>query len=77
MFVSATGRRTMLGQLADMLIFRITLVPVLLVMAGSIAFHRPWIDALIFARALAVALTQAIGCVAGESEPLTVLQAIS
>jgi len=38
-----------------MLILRITLVLVLLVM--GMAFHRPWIDALIFALALAVGLT--------------------
>jgi Mg2+-importing ATPase len=41
----------------SMLILRITLVLVLLVMAESIAFHRPWMDALIFALALAVGLT--------------------
>jgi Mg2+-importing ATPase len=41
----------------SMLILRITLVLVLLVMAESLAFHRPWIDALIFALALAVGLT--------------------
>ena len=41
----------------SMLILRITLVLVLLVMAESMAFHRPWIDALIFALALAVGLT--------------------
>ncbi len=40
-----------------MLILRITLVLVLLVMAESMAFHRPWIDALLFALALAVGLT--------------------
>ena len=76
LLVCRTGRRTMLGQLADtliakppatsfeiglhrfsMLILRITLVLVLLVMAESMAFHRPWLDALIFALALAVGLT--------------------
>ena len=41
----------------SMLILRITLVLVVLVMAESMAFHRPWIDALIFALALAVGLT--------------------
>jgi Mg2+-importing ATPase len=41
----------------SVLILRITLVLVLLVMAESMAFHRPWIDALIFALALAVGLT--------------------
>jgi P-type Mg2+ transporter len=41
----------------SMLILRITLVLVLLVMAESMAFHRPWIDALIFAMALTVGLT--------------------
>ena len=41
----------------SMLILRITLVLVLLVMAESLAFHRPWLDALIFALALAVGLT--------------------
>ena len=41
----------------SMLILRITLVLVLLVMAESMAFHRPWIDALVFALALAVGLT--------------------
>jgi P-type Mg2+ transporter len=41
----------------SMLILRITLVLVLLVMAESMAFHRPWLDALIFALALAVGLT--------------------
>jgi Mg2+-importing ATPase len=40
-----------------MLILRITLVLVLVVMAESMAFHRPWLDALIFALALAVGLT--------------------
>ena len=40
-----------------MLILRITLVLVLLVMAESIAFQRPWNDALMFALALAVGLT--------------------
>jgi Mg2+-importing ATPase len=40
-----------------MLILRITLVLVVLVMAESMAFHRPWVDALIFALALAVGLT--------------------
>ena len=41
----------------SMLILRITLVLILLVMAESMAFHRPWIDALVFALALAVGLT--------------------
>ena len=41
----------------SMLILRITLVLVLLVMAESMAFHRLWIDAVIFALALAVGLT--------------------
>ena len=40
-----------------MLILRITLVLVLLVMAESTAFHRPWLQSLIFALALAVGLT--------------------
>jgi Mg2+-importing ATPase len=42
------------------LILRIALVLVLLVMAESMAFHRPWIDSLIFALALAVGLTPAL-----------------
>ncbi len=41
----------------SMLILRITVVLVLLVMAESMAFHRPWIDSLVFALALAVGLT--------------------
>ena len=41
----------------SMLILRVTLVLVLLVMAESMAFHRPWIDSLVFALALAVGLT--------------------
>jgi Mg2+-importing ATPase len=41
----------------SLLILRITVVLVLLVMAESMAFHRPWIDAMIFALALAVGLT--------------------
>ncbi len=41
----------------SMLIFRIVIVLVLVVMAESMAFHRPWIDALLFAVALAVGLT--------------------
>lgn len=41
----------------SMLILRITLVLVVLVMAESMAFHRPWIEALVFALALAVGLT--------------------
>lgn len=41
----------------SMLILGITLVLVVLVMAESMAFHRPWIDALVFALALAVGLT--------------------
>ncbi len=40
-----------------MLLVRITLVLVLLVMAESMAFHRPWIESLVFALALAVGLT--------------------
>jgi P-type Mg2+ transporter len=44
----------------SMLILRITLVLVLLVMAESMAFHRPWIDSLVFALALAVGLTPAL-----------------
>jgi P-type Mg2+ transporter len=43
-----------------MLILRITVVLVLLVMAESMAFHRPWIESLIFALALAVGLTPAL-----------------
>ena len=39
------------------MILRITGVLVLLVMAESMAFHRPWIESLIFALALAVGLT--------------------
>jgi Mg2+-importing ATPase len=39
------------------LILRVTLVLVLLVMAESMAFHRPWMESLIFALALAVGLT--------------------
>ena len=41
----------------SMLILRITFVLVLLVMAESMAFHRPWLQSLIFALALAVGLT--------------------
>ena len=41
----------------SILILRITVVLVLLVMAESMAFHRLWIDAMIFALALAVGLT--------------------
>jgi len=41
----------------SMLILRITFVLVLLVMAESMAFHRPWLESLIFALALAVGLT--------------------
>jgi P-type Mg2+ transporter len=44
----------------SVLILRITLVLVLLVMAESMAFHRPWIDSLVFALALAVGLTPAL-----------------
>jgi P-type Mg2+ transporter len=44
----------------SMLILRITVVLVLLVMAESMAFHRPWIESLIFALALAVGLTPAL-----------------
>lgn len=39
------------------LILRITFVLVMLVMAESLAFHRPWLESLIFALALAVGLT--------------------
>lgn len=41
----------------SMLIVRITVVLVVLVMAESMAFHRPWLEALVFALALAVGLT--------------------
>ncbi len=41
----------------SMLILWITLVLVVLVMAESMAFHRPWLEALVFALALAVGLT--------------------
>lgn len=41
----------------SLLILRITLVLVVLVMAESLAFHRPWLEALVFALALAVGLT--------------------
>lgn len=41
----------------SLLIMRITFVLVLLVMAESMAFHRPWLQSLIFALALAVGLT--------------------
>jgi Mg2+-importing ATPase len=41
----------------SLLILRITFVLVLLVMAESMAFHRPWLQSLIFALALAVGLT--------------------
>ena len=41
----------------SMLILRITLVLIVLVMAESMAFQRPWMEALIFALALAVGLT--------------------
>jgi Mg2+-importing ATPase len=41
----------------SMLLLRITVVLVLLVMAESMAFHRPWIDSLVFALALVVGLT--------------------
>jgi Mg2+-importing ATPase len=44
----------------SMLILRIVLVLVLLVMAESMAFHRPWINSLLFALALAVGLTPAL-----------------
>ncbi|HEV2362896.1 MAG TPA: HAD-IC family P-type ATPase [Caulobacteraceae bacterium] len=40
-----------------MLLIRITLVLVLVVMAESMAFHRPWLESLLFALALAVGLT--------------------
>lgn len=40
-----------------MLILHITFVLVLLVMAENMAFHRPWLQSLIFALALAVGLT--------------------
>ncbi len=74
--ICETGRRTMLGQLADtliakrpptsfevgvrkfsVLILRITLVLVVIVMGESLAFHRPWLQAMLFALALAVGLT--------------------
>lgn len=74
--VCETGRRTMLGGLADtliakrpptsfevgvrqfsLLILRITLVLVVIVMGESLAFHRPWLQAMLFALALAVGLT--------------------
>ena len=41
----------------SMLLLRITVMLVLLVMAESMAFHRPWIESLVFALALAVGLT--------------------
>jgi Mg2+-importing ATPase len=41
----------------SMLILWTTLVLVVLVMAESMAFHRPWLEALVFALALAVGLT--------------------
>jgi Mg2+-importing ATPase len=41
----------------SLLIVRITFVLVLLVMAESMAFHRAWLESLIFALALAVGLT--------------------
>ncbi len=41
----------------SMLILRITAVLVLVVLGESLAFHRPWLDSLIFALALAVGLT--------------------
>jgi P-type Mg2+ transporter len=41
----------------SILLLRITVVLVLLVMTESMAFHRPWIDSLLFALALAVGLT--------------------
>lgn len=44
----------------SMLILQITLVLILLVMAESVAFHRPWIQSLMFALALAVGLTPAL-----------------
>ena len=44
----------------SMLILHITLVLVLLVMAESVAFHRSWIQSLMFALALAVGLTPAL-----------------
>ena len=44
----------------SMLILSITLILVVLVMAESMAFHRPWIDSLLFALALAVGLTPAL-----------------
>ena len=44
-------------QRFSILILRITVVLVLLVMAESMAFHRPWIESLVFALALAVGLT--------------------
>ena len=63
-----TGRHTYRQAAADILRnrappiqhvdTRITLVLVVLVMAESMAFHRPWIEALVFALALAVGLTR-------------------
>jgi Mg2+-importing ATPase len=41
----------------SLLIVQITLVLVVLVMAESLAFHRPWLESVIFALALAVGLT--------------------
>jgi Mg2+-importing ATPase len=44
-------------RLFSMLLLRITVVLVVLVMAESVAFHRPWIGSLVFALALVVGLT--------------------
>jgi Mg2+-importing ATPase len=44
----------------SMLILRVVLVLVLLVMTESMVFHRPWINSLLFALALAVGLTPAL-----------------
>jgi len=41
----------------SMLLLRITVVLVVVVMAENMAFHRPWIESLLFALALAVGLT--------------------
>lgn len=42
------------------LILHITLVLIVVVMAESVAFHRPWVQSLMFALALAVGLTPAL-----------------
>jgi P-type Mg2+ transporter len=53
----------------SMLILRIALVLILLVMAESMAFHRPWIDSLVFALALAVGLTPAPSAHDHDNQP--------